>query len=160
METHLNAEQSGGDQLRLDLLTGEAALAFIPNLIPLAVAVFDDDDFVTLPADAAEKPGLMLLVAFGGTELRGFKMGYRRSEKNFYSWLGGVLPAARGQGIARRLMDAQHVWATEQGYTYVSTETFNRYRPMLLLNIQSGFDVVGTQTTPSGEARIVLRKML
>ncbi|ULH15606.1 GNAT family N-acetyltransferase [Deinococcus sp. KNUC1210] len=151
METHL----------RIDLLTGEAALAFLPNLIPLAVAIFDDDDdFMTLPADAAEKPGLMLLTAWIGTDLRGFKMGYRRSEKHFYSWLGGVLPEARGHGIARRLMDAQHAWATEQGYTTVSTETFNRYRPMLLLNIQSGFDVVGTLTTLGGEAKIVLRKVL
>ena len=156
METH--PEEDG---FSVELLTGEAALARIPELIPLAAAVFDDgDDFATLPADAAEKPGLMLLVARIGEELLGFKMGYRRSEKEFYSWLGGVHPSARGQGLARRLMAAQHEWAVAQGYAFVRTETFNRHRAMLLLNIHSGFEVVGTLGEADGRVRIILRKAL
>jgi len=143
----------------LQLLTGPRATAFIPDLVPLARAVFGDD-FSTLPADAAEKPGLMLLLAWEGDDLLGFKMGYRRSDAHFYSWLGGVHPGARGQGVARRLMTAQHDWLASQGYTHVTTETYNRYREMLLLNITSGFDIVGTLTTLKGETKIVLRRDL
>ena len=147
--------------MEIQLLTGEAAVAAIPALIPVAAAIFDDGDrFATLTEDAAEKPGLMLLLAWDGDDCLGFKVGYRSNESTFYSWLGGVLPEARGQGVARRLMLAQHEWVRAQGYGYVTTETYNRYREMLLLNIRTGFDVVGTQTTVGGEAKILLRRAL
>jgi len=145
----------------IQLLTGEKAVAQIPALIPVAAAIFDDGDrFATLTEDATEKLGLMLLLAWDGDDCLGFKLGYRRSEEHFYSWLGGVLPGARGQGIARRLMLAQHEWVADQGYSYVTTETYNRYRDMLLLNLRMGFDVAGTLTTLKGETKIVLRKVL
>lgn len=145
----------------IQLLTGQSAVAQVPALIPVAAAIFDDGDrFSTLEQDAAEKPGLMLLLAWEGDDCLGFKVGYGRSEEHFYSWLGGVLPEARGQGIARRLMLTQHEWVQGQGYSYVTTETYNRYRGMLLLNIRMGFDVVGTLSTLKGETKIVLRKVL
>ncbi len=145
----------------IQLLVGEEAVAQVPALIPVAAEIFDDGDrFATLEQDAAEKPGLMLLLAWEGDDCLGFKAGYRRNEDHFYSWLGGVLPGARGQGIARRLMLAQHEWVQGQGYVYVTTETYNRYRDMLLLNLRMGFDVVGTLTTLKGETKIVLRKVL
>lgn len=147
--------------MEIQVLTAVAAVAAFPALIPVAAAIFDDGDrFLTLKQDAAEKPGLMLLLAWDGDDCLGFKAGYRRNESTFYSWLGGVLPEARGQGVARRLMLAQHEWVRAQGYGYVTTETYNRYREMLLLNIRTGFDVVGTQTTPNGETKILLRRAL
>jgi predicted GNAT superfamily acetyltransferase len=147
--------------MEIQLLTGDKAVAQIPALIPVAAAIFDDEDrFATLQSDAAQKPGLLLLLAWEGDDCLGFKAGYRRNETTFYSWLGGVLAEARGQGIARRLMVAQHEWLPGQGYSSVTTETFNRYREMLLLNIRMGFDVVGTYTTDHGEPKIMLRKAL
>ena len=147
--------------MEIQLLTGEAAVAQVPAFIPVAAAIFDDGDrFENLQAAAAEKPGLMVLLAWEGSDCLGFKAGYRRNETTFYSWLGGVRPEARGQGVARQLMAAQHDWLAAQGYRYVTTETYNRYREMLLLNIRVGFDVVGTQTTPGGEPKIMLRKRL
>ncbi|WP_424949373.1 GNAT family N-acetyltransferase [Deinococcus sp.] len=147
--------------MEIQALTAEAAVAAIPALVPVAAAIFDDGDrFEDLQQDAAEKPGLLLLLAWEGDDCLGFKAGYRRNETTFYSWLGGVLQEARGQGIARRLMLAQHEWVADQGYRYVTTETYNRYREMLLLNIRMGFDVVGTQTMPNGEPKIMLRRAL
>lgn len=147
--------------MEIQLLTGEAAVAQVPGFIPVMAGIFDDGDrFEDLKQDAAEKPGLMVLLAWEGDTCLGVKMGYRRSESTFYSWLGGVLPEGRGQGVARRLMLAQHEWVAEQGYRYVTTETYNRYREMLLLNIRMGFDVVGTQTDTKGETKIMLRKAL
>ncbi len=144
-----------------EVLTGDAALSRMPEVALLAAQVFaDDDDFATLPAEAAEKPGLTLLLALEGERAVGFKLGYRRSPDTFYSWLGGVHPQARGQGAARRLMEEQHAWLREQGYRFVTTETFNRYRDMLLLNIRMGFEVVGTLTTLKGDTKVILRKPL
>lgn len=39
----------------------------------------------------------------------------------------------------------QHRAIKELGYTYVRTSTKNKYREMLLLNIKSGFDIMGTE---------------
>lgn len=147
--------------MNIQLLTGETAVAQVPVVIPVLATIFDDGDrFEDLQQDAAEKPGLLVLLAWEGDDCVGVKMGYRRNESTFYSWLGGVSPEARGQGVARRLMLAQHGWLAEHGYRYVTTETYNRYRKMLLLNIRMGFDVVGTQTTAAGEAKIMLRRTL
>ncbi|MGI8747965.1 MAG: GNAT family N-acetyltransferase [Deinococcus sp.] len=94
----------------------------------------------------------------------GFKAGCiqgpGRSLEQFYSWLGGVHPQARGQGAARRLMGEQHGWLREQGCRFVMTETLNRYRDMPLLNIRCGFDTVGTQAGRGGETKLILRKPL
>ena len=65
----------------------------------------------------------------------------------FYSWIGGVVPEARGLGIASRLMDQQHAIARDDGFKYVRTETENRFKPMLILNLKCGFDVVGVRAS-------------
>lgn len=147
--------------MEIETLTGEAALTLMDEVAGLYARVFGETT-LDLPARAAEKFRLTLWLARGeGGRALGFKLGYQRGgPQEFYSWLGGVDPASRGQGIARALMRAQHAWLTEQGYTWVRTETMNRYRPMLLLNIQEGFDVVGTHTDEEGLTRIMLKKKL
>lgn len=144
----------------IQTLIGEDALARMAEVSDLYERVFGEPAAEFLNS-AAEKPGLALWLARDATGLAvGFKLGYRRSPREFYSWLGGVDPAARGAGIARNLMRAQHAWAAEAGYPAVTTQTMNRYRAMLLLNIQEGFDVVGTHTDDAGLTRIMLKKRL
>ena len=89
-----------------------------------------------------------------------FKLGYKLNEREFYSWLGGVIPEFRGLGIASDLMKAQHEWARTQGYKRLQTKTQNRFRDMLLLNIRSGFNIVGYHSSDEGGAKIVLEKEL
>jgi GNAT superfamily N-acetyltransferase len=105
-------------------------------------------------------PGLISLIARRGAETVGFKIGYRRSNEEFYSWLGCVAPDARGAGIATELMRRQHERARELGYQWVVTETKNRWRGMLILNLRHGFDVVGTYVNRRGETVIMLAKTL
>ena len=90
----------------------------------------------------------------------GFKIGYRDDPETFYSWLGGVLPAYRGHGIAPLLTEMQHAWCIQKGYKYVRTKTMNQWRAMLLLNIRMGFEVIGTQTGRNGVVKIILEKKL
>lgn len=90
----------------------------------------------------------------------GFKIGYRQDPHTFYSWLGGVLPKYRSRGIAAALMEYQHEWAKKLGYRRIQTKTMNRWRSMLVLNIKSGFDVIGTYLGTDGTVRIILEKHL
>lgn len=89
-----------------------------------------------------------------------FKLGYKMNDREFYSWLGGVVPEFRGLGIASDLMKAQHDWARVQGYKRLQTKTQNRFREMLLLNIRCGFNIVGYHSSDEGGAKIVLEKEL
>ncbi|WP_369792731.1 hypothetical protein [Virgibacillus sp. SK37] len=57
-------------------------------------------------------------------------------------------------------MDQQHLYLIEKGYEIVQTKTKNKWRGMLLLNIKSGFDVIGTYTDKVGEPKIILEKRL
>lgn len=100
-----------------------------------------------------------LLFAWVEGEAVGFKLGYELSPTEFYSWLGGVLPEFREIGIAKDLLNTQHEWCRQQGYKKVQTKTQSRFRDMLVLNIQSGFDVVGYQSSKDGP-KIILEKSL
>ena len=111
--------------------------------------------------ESSVKPNLITLVASIHGEPAGYKVGYEMTSRLFYSWIGGVLLKYRGNGIARKLISHQHAIGKEQGYKIVRTHTENKYREMLLLNIRTGFDVVGVMNdSTKPKSIIVLDKIL
>ena len=52
---------------------------------------------------------------------------------------------ARRLGVATQLMDAKHAWARDHGYEMARFECYNDHRPILLLAIQMGYDIVGVR---------------
>lgn len=98
-------------------------------------------------------------LALAHGQVVGCKLGYERKPGHYYSWLGGVHLSFRGQGIARELMSRQHAWCQQQGYRRIRTQTYNRWRAMLLLNLHAGFDIVGTVQGSRGLV-LVLEKEL
>jgi GNAT superfamily N-acetyltransferase len=98
-------------------------------------------------------------LAYANDRLVGCKLGYERKPGHYYSWLGGVHPGFRGQGLAAELIRRQHAWCQAQGYRAVRTHTYNRWRAMLLLNLRQGFDIIGTVQGARG-LTIVLEKQL
>ena len=69
----------------------------------------------------------------------GFKLGYAREPGEFYSWLGGVLPGQRGQGVAQALLEAQEAWARAQGFAVLRVRSRNGFPAMLRLLIRNGY---------------------
>jgi len=105
--------------------------------------------------------GVIGLVASKDQIPCGYKVGFQHSPEIFYSWIGGVHPDFRGQGVATFLMQEQHRILKETGYSYVRTHTKNKYRDMLILNIKSGFQVTGTyKKLCEVELGIILEKKL
>lgn len=98
-------------------------------------------------------------MASDGDEAVGFKLGYERSREEFYSWLGGVHPEYRRRGVAAEMMKRQHEWCRKNGYRTVVTETLNDNGAMLILNLRSGFRVVGTRLDERG-LKVVLSRVL
>ncbi|ELQ6131990.1 GNAT family N-acetyltransferase [Cronobacter dublinensis] len=101
------------------------------------------------------------LVAYDEAQPVGFKLGYETAPGEFYSWLGGVAPAYRRDGVAQRLLEAQERWAQEHGYARLRVKTRNQFRAMLMLLIRNGYQII--ELEKKGEAadyRLLLEKSL
>lgn len=111
----------------------------------------------------AGKPMLILIARAEGRPVA-YKLGYAISDREFYSWLGGVLPEYRRKGIASELRQVQEAWAREQGYHCVRVKSMNRYPAMLQLLIASGYHIVGYEENAlvpaSGEGKILFKRTL
>ncbi len=75
----------------------------------------------------------------------GFCCGYELRPSTYYSWLYGVLPDARRLGVASQLMAAEHAWAVRQGYEMTRFECYNQHKPMLIMAINTGYQIVGVR---------------
>lgn len=121
----------------------------------------------TLPVDNAalrQRIGVSAacaLIAYVGEEPAGFKLGYALDKDNFYSWLGGVLPKYRRDGVAQALLEAQENWAKEKGYKSISVKTRNSFPAMLMMLVKNGYQVIELEKKGEvGDYRLVLRKTL
>ncbi|HMQ46287.1 MAG TPA: GNAT family N-acetyltransferase [Saprospiraceae bacterium] len=102
----------------------------------------------------------LILIALADLQLVGFKVGYER-ERAFYSWMGGVIPAYRQQGIALSLAETQERWAKQQGYESIFFKTRNTHRAMLIFALKNGFQIIDFEKKDlETDNRIWLRKVL
>ncbi|WP_420913228.1 GNAT family N-acetyltransferase [Indiicoccus explosivorum] len=136
-----------------DGIPGEDVLA---GLVRFHERIFGSSD--DLAGRMREKPKLHIVTASDEQTIVGYKIGYALNREQFYSWLGGVDPEYRSRGIASELMDRQHQHAKASGYRSIQTQTKNKWRDMLILNLKHGFDVIGTYTDSEGEPKIILEK--
>lgn len=105
------------------------------------------------------KPHL-ILIACDDTRPIGFKVAYERDQA-FYSWMGGVIPAYRNQGIAQMLAEAQETWAIKHGYKSIFFKTHNKHRAMLIFALKNGFQITGFEKKDAvADNRIWLSKVL
>lgn len=123
------------------------------------------DSFGTAPSESFlerlnEKRDLSLLLAHDEGKLIGFKIGYTRFKGVFFSWLGAVDPGRRRAGVARRLLQDQHSLCVNRGYDEIQTESSGSNRPMLILNLQEGFEVSGIHLGHEEVLTVQLRKRL
>ncbi len=117
-----------------------------------------DSEFTTRLAGRAH----LILTAYWNETPVACKIGYDRyQDGSFYSWLGGVLPDFRHQGLARRLMKTQEDWARKMGFKTIRLKTRPRYAAMLELAHQAGYKEIHRDIrVPDTETRILLEKTL
>lgn len=84
----------------------------------------------------------LLLGAFDGERLVGFKFGYRREPGALHSWLGGVKDSYRKRGIAQMLLERQEQWARKSGFEFITVNTIrDKFPAMYDLLIKNGYAV-------------------
>jgi GNAT superfamily N-acetyltransferase len=108
------------------------------------------------------QPHIILVAELEGGEIIGFKAGYEREDNgSFYSWIGGVRPEWRKEGVAESLLHGMEVWARAQGYKTLRFNTLNRHRNMLHFGIKHGFNIINfTAHERVEDHRIWLEKVL
>ena len=103
----------------------------------------------------------LMLVASLDDHPVGFFAGFELKPGVFFSWLYGVLPDYRRNGIATQLMDAVQAWVSQHGYESIRFECQNQHRPMLHLAISQAYDVVGIRWDPDrGHNLVIFEKVL
>lgn len=105
----------------------------------------------------------LILIAYVEEKMVGFKVGYDKFDdgKNFYTWMGGILPAFRKKGIAAALAKKQETWIAQNGFQNVILKTRNKHQGMLILAIKNDFKIIEIETRENiEEYRILLKKAL
>ncbi len=124
----------------------------VPELKPAA----GPDDY---QQRIGERPWLGLIAELAGTP-SAFKLGYWQDERSFYSWIGGVVPAARRAGLAKALLLEQERLLRGLGAQLVSVKSMNRYPGMLTLLISSGYRISGLEGSDPDSLKICFSKSL
>ena len=88
-------------------------------------------------------PDVSAFLAIAAGRIVGYKVGYAKSQRKYYSWLGGIDPAFRRRGIASELMQRQHEWVAARGYAAVETAANQDNVAMAQVNLRHGFSVCG-----------------
>ncbi len=134
------------------------------TLITLYEQVFDEAFTQEQHDRLASKNKPLVLIACHNNQPAGFKVAYALTEEPdvLYSWLGGVLPDFRRQGIAEKLMKEQHRQAKENGFTAVETKSYPGLFPaMMQLNYKYGFKLIREyHCNKLNETKVQLRKPL
>jgi predicted GNAT superfamily acetyltransferase len=142
------------------VITGGPNESVLDALLDVYQQLFEDAKLDFFIDRIQTKKDLVITLSYDRDTLIGFKLGYQYNEDTLYSWVGGVLPEYRKQGIAQKLLELQHQMAKEKGYKKVRTKSMNRFKPMIILNLKNGFDIVKVYTNDSGQTKIIFEKSL
>lgn len=102
----------------------------------------------------------LVILAFDGEKMLGFKIGFKTDHSTFYSWMGAVLPEYQKLGVGSELMLLQHEWCANNGLQKIETRTQNEYTDMIKLNLKFGFVITGTLSEKDKPLKILLEKLI
>ncbi|GAG38804.1 unnamed protein product [marine sediment metagenome] len=109
----------------------------------------------------ADRRNRTLLVAIRNDAIAGYLTAYERENGEFFMSHIGVRQDCKRQGIARSLVRRYEQIARDAGYRALTTTTYNRFKEMLILLLQEGFDIDDvTRIKDPAEPRLLLRKDL
>ncbi|OSY87046.1 hypothetical protein WH52_13360 [Tenacibaculum holothuriorum] len=146
------------DQIQYSVIEGIPNQEQMEELLTLYTTIFKDAQPKFFIERIETKTQLLCLIACDGNIPVGFKIGYQYNPNTFYSWVGGVLENYRKKGIAKTLALLQEKWVRKSRFSKLRTKSMNQYKPMLILNLKNGFDIVQVYSNEKGQTKIVFEK--
>ncbi len=156
----MNSMQNGmeKDSLNYKLVVGNSNTTLLKELLKIYTLVFEDADVDFFKTRFNEHPEVISVLVYHKNKLIGFKIGYPYDEDTFYSWIGGVLSDFRQKGIAENLAKQLELAARSLGFRKLRTKSMNKFKPMMILNLKRGFDIVSIYTNEAGQTKIIFEK--
>ena len=148
------------DKISYQLIEGIPEKGILIKLKPIYSIIFEDADLDFFEKRLYEKDNILIVIATYNNDFIGFKIGYRYNDITFYSWVGGVKKEFRKLGIGKELARIQEGWAKQNDYLKLRTKSMNRFKPMMILNLRNGFDIVSVYTNEKEQTKIVFEKQL
>jgi len=148
------------DKFTFKIVEGIPSKKLLLEILIVYKSIFEDYKLDFFKERIHKKEDILMILCYQQKQLLGFKIGYRYNDIAFYSWVGGVLPENRGNGIAKQLAQLQEQKAIEKGYQALRTKSMNRFKPMMILNLKNGFDITNIYTNEVGQTKIVFEKIL
>ena len=148
------------DKFTFKIVEGVHSKKLLQEILIVYKSIFDDYKLNFFKERIHKKEDILMILCYQQKQLLGFKIGYRYNDITFYSWVGGVLPENRGNGIAKQLAQLQEQRVKEKGYQTLRTKSMNRFKPMMILNLKNGFDITNIYTNDVGQTKIVFEKLL
>lgn len=148
------------NEFTFQIKEGIPSKELLNEILVIYQAIFEDYKLNFFKERIHQKDDIIITLCYSKQQLIAFKIGYRYNEKTLYSWVGGVLSNFRKNGIAKKLAKLQEEYAVKKGYQKLRTKSMNRFRPMMILNLKNGFDIVNMYTNDVGQTKIVFEKKL
>ena len=148
------------DKLTYHTIEGQPSKELLDEILEVYKSIFDDNKLDFFKSRIHKKEGVLIILCYNSDMLVGFKIGYRYNETTFYSWVGGVLLSYRQKGIAKQLAKLQEENVTTKRYSKMRTKSMNRFKPMMILNLKNGFNIVQVYTNDIGQTKVVFEKEL
>jgi len=148
------------DSIQYKTLLGCPVEVIYHDMANLYSEIFEDADKKFFKERIDEHAKLYSVLAYRNKKLIGFKIGYPYNENTFYSWIGGVLPKFRQQGVAKHMAYLQEQWAVQNKFEILKTKSMNRFKEMIILNFKNGFEITKVYTNSRGQTKIVFEKHL
>ena len=148
------------DKLTYHTIEGQPSKELLDEILEVYKSIFDDNKLDFFKSRIHKKEGVLIILCYNSDMLVGFKIGYRYNETTFYSWVGGVLLSYRQKGIAKHLAKLQEENVTTKRYSKMRTKSMNRFKPMMILNLKNGFNIVQVYTNDIGQTKVVFEKEL
>ena len=148
------------DKLTYHTIEGQPSKELLDEILEVYKSIFDDYKLDFFKSRIHKKEGVLIILCYNSDMLVGFKIGYRYNETTFYSWVGGVLLSFRQKGIAKHLAKLQEENVITKRYSKMRTKSMNRFKPMMILNLKNGFNIVQVYTNDIGQTKVVFEKEL
>jgi GNAT superfamily N-acetyltransferase len=102
----------------------------------------------------------LLLKAQIDDDIVGFSWGLARELACFECSPSGVLPEYQGLGIEKDLIAFAQDWCRRQNFKKIRSKILNQNKAALVLSLEDGFEICGTEGIDPNRLKIILEKKL